>query len=323
MLSDVMDYFGLSQAFDRVGYFETEPQAQLFKELKAAIRQGRLVALAGIVGSGKTVTLQRLQSELRQEKEILVSRSLALDKDRVSLTMLMTALFFDLSTEKDFKLPTQPERRERALSALIQKRRKPVVLFIDDAHGLHSRTLVGLKRLIELVHHDGGCLSVVLAGHPKLKNDLRRPALEEIGARTTAFTLEGIQGQQLTYIQWLLHQCAATEVELDQLVTPEAISLLAERLMTPLQIEQYLGLALEQAYRIGQKPVTPEVVEIVLAQGLDDLEPRLIRNGYNAKVLAQLLNVRTAEVRSFLHGQLSTGRTQDLREQMLKLGIPV
>ena len=82
-------------------------------------------------------------------------------------------------------------------------------------------------------------------------------------------------------------------------------------------------MALEQAYRIGQKPVTTEVVELVLAQGLDDLEPRLIRNGYNAKVLAHLLNLRPTEVRSFLHGQLSTGRTQDLREQMLKLGIPV
>ena len=39
--------------------------------------------------------------------------------------------------------------------------------------------LVGLKRLIELVRHNGGKLSVVLAGHPKLKNDLRRPTLEE------------------------------------------------------------------------------------------------------------------------------------------------
>lgn len=323
MLSDAMDYFGLSKAFDRVGYFETETQAQLFKELKAAIAQGRLVALSGIVGSGKTVTLQRLQAELRSEKKVLVSRSLALDKERVSLTVLMTALFYDLATDKDFKLPTQAEKRERQLAALIRKRNKPVVLFIDDAHGLHSRTLVGLKRLIELLRFDGGALSVVLAGHPKLKNDLRRPALEEIGARTTTFSLEGIQGEQMTYLQWLLHECSKTDVALDQLVTPEAMALLADRLVTPLQIEQYLDLAMEAAYRIGEKPLTTEVVEMVLAQGLDDLEPRLIRNGYSAKVLAQLLNIRTAEVRSFLHGQLSSGRTQDLREQMLRLGIPI
>jgi hypothetical protein len=36
---------------------------------------------------------------------------------------------------------------------------------------------VGLKRLIEVVRDGNGTLSVVLAGHPKLKNDLRRPTM--------------------------------------------------------------------------------------------------------------------------------------------------
>jgi type II secretory pathway predicted ATPase ExeA len=34
-------------------------------------------------------------------------------------------------------------------------------------------------------------LSIVLAGHRKLKNDLRRPSIEEIGSRATIFDLEG------------------------------------------------------------------------------------------------------------------------------------
>ena len=45
------------------------------------------------------------------------------------------------------------------------------------------------------------------AGHPKLKNELRRPALEEIGARATMVELGGIQGYQRRYITWLLAQC--------------------------------------------------------------------------------------------------------------------
>jgi type II secretory pathway predicted ATPase ExeA len=32
-------------------------------------------------------------------------------------------------------------------------------------------------------------LSIVLAGHRKLKNDLRRPSIEEIGSRATIFEL--------------------------------------------------------------------------------------------------------------------------------------
>ena len=57
------------------------------------------------------------------------------------------------------------QRRERALRDLVRKRQKPIALFIDDAHDLHSKSLIGLKRLIEVVR-DSGTLSVLLAGHP-------------------------------------------------------------------------------------------------------------------------------------------------------------
>ena len=211
----------------------------------------------------------------------------------------------------------------RKLLALIQKCRKPVVLIVDDAHNLHPQTLVGLKSLIELVRHNQGKLSVLLAGHPKLKNDLRRPTLEEIGARANVFSLEGIRGHQKEYIEWILHNSSDSERPVADFLTEEAYQFLADSLVTPLQIEQYLSLAFEAAYRVATKPVTKEILQGVLAHGLDDLEPRLIRQGYNVKVLSELLNLPSRQVRSFLYGQLPPGQTQDLREQMLKLGIPL
>jgi type II secretory pathway predicted ATPase ExeA len=78
-----------------------------------------------------------------------------------------------------------------------------VALFVD-AHDLHPKTLVALKRLIELVAEGGGQLSIVLVGHPKLKNDLRRPKLEEIGDRATVFEFGGLRDQQRNYIDWVL-----------------------------------------------------------------------------------------------------------------------
>ncbi len=323
MNREVMTYFGFKKELDRLGYFQTDEQIQLFEELNHVVRQGRLIALSGMVGSGKTTTIQSLIQHLRKGKEVVVSSSMAVDKERVNLGTLITALFYDLSTEKDFTIPTQPEKRERKLLALIQKCRQPIVLLVDDAHSLHHSTLVGLKRLIELVRHNGGKLSVLLAGHPKLKNDLRRPTLEEIGARATVFSLVGIRGYQRKYIEWILQQATEEEIAITELINEDALSLLIERLVTPLQIEQYLTLAFEEAYGVGQKPVTPEIIETILAKGINDLEPRLIRQGYNSKVLANLLNIRQSEVRLFLSGQLPTGRTQDLREQMLKIGIPL
>jgi len=321
MRSDVMKHYGLTRDLPRSGYFETDQQREVFADIQAAIHGGKLLALVGLVGCGKTTTLNRLVETLNEEKTILVSQSMAVDKHRVNLGTLMTALFCDLATEKDFKIPTQPEKRERKLVEVIGKRRKPIALFIDEAHDLHHKTLVGLKRLIELVQNAGGTLSVVLVGHPKLRNDLRRPALEEIGARTALFWLEGIKGQQRAYIEWLLSQC--TKNDDAEILSDDAIERLAIALTTPLQIEQYLTLAFEAAYQVGQKPVTVEIIESVLAADLDAMEATLTRHGYNARALAELLNARPAEIRSFLHGQLAPGRTQELYAQLLAAGLPV
>ena len=323
MLSDVMDHYGLAREFSRVGYFETEHHKEMFKELKASIKLGKLVALSGIVGCGKTITLERIQDVMEKENEILVSSSLAVEKGRVKVGTLMLALFYDLATEKDFKIPTQTEKRERKLRDLIRKRNKPIVLFIDEAHDLNSKTLVDLKRLIELIQKGGGVLSIVLAGHPKLKNDLRRSAMEEIGSRTTVIELDGIKGHQQEYIEWLLSQCKNPKAKIRDIFTEEAIEMLAQRLATPLQIERYLDLAVKEGYRLGQKPITPDIIESVFAPDLDELEPRLTRHGYNVKALADLLNVRPIEIRAFLHGQLTPGRNQELQNQMLANGIPL
>jgi len=57
---------------------------------------------------------------------------------------------------------------------------------------------------METVEDGGGRLSVVLAGHPRLRNDLRCPTMEVIGYRTDIFTLDGITGSQREYIHWPL-----------------------------------------------------------------------------------------------------------------------
>jgi len=320
MLGEVMEHYGITCAFRDAGYFETEHHRRVSQELDAAIRRGGLIALCGIVGCGKTTLLARTRDALQQEDGILVSRSLAVDKDGVNLRTLIMALFYDLSVEDEVKVPVQAERRERLLLSLIEQRGRPVALFVDDAHDLNSRTLVQLKRLIELIRGTGEALSVVLAGHPKLKNDMSNPRLEEIGARSTVFELDGIRGEQEAYIRWLLEQCATQEA--GTLISDEAIELLAERLATPLQIERYLTLAFEQAHEIAEKPVSAGLVDSVLAPGLDDLEPRLARHGYNVGILARELDTRQAEVRAFLRGTLPPGRTEEIHKQLLAKGIP-
>jgi type II secretory pathway predicted ATPase ExeA len=196
-----------------VGFFETDHHQQMTRDLIAAIQGGRLIALTAVIGSGKTALARRLRDSLDKEGRVIVSRSLTLDKAKITVPLLIAALFYDLSTEKTVTISSQSERRERDLQELFRKVKKPVALFVDDAHDLHPKTLTALKRLLELVVDGGGQLAIVLIGHPKLKNDLRRPKMEEVGDRTTIFEFGGLRDRQRDYIDWAMKASLEEGVE--------------------------------------------------------------------------------------------------------------
>jgi hypothetical protein len=54
---------------------------------------------------------------------------------------------------------------------------------------------------------------------------------------------------------------------------------LAAKLKTPLQTGQHLVRAFEAGFEVGIKPVDEGLVEAVLSSQIDDLGPRLTRNG--------------------------------------------
>jgi type II secretory pathway predicted ATPase ExeA len=101
MLTEVMEHFGLRQELHAAGFYETEHHRQIIKDIRATVGGGRLIAVIGIVGSGKTMLLRRLQAELDREGKVLVSKSLSVDKDRATLPTLIAALFYDLSPDKE------------------------------------------------------------------------------------------------------------------------------------------------------------------------------------------------------------------------------
>ncbi|MCW7552805.1 AAA family ATPase [Endozoicomonas gorgoniicola] len=321
MLSEVMSHYEITREFDRVDFFETEEFKNILQEVRHNIQGGRLIALTGIVGCGKTRILSQLHETLKKEKNVVVCQSLSVEKNRLTLGTLITALFCDLRRTKTEKLPSQPEQRERHLRDMVKNKKKPVVLFVDEAHDLHGKTLVALKRLIEVMQGGGGVLSIVLAGHPKLSNDLKRPTMEEIGARATAFILDGIQKQKKEYIDYLFKQCLKPKVKMESIIKPDAIDFLASQLSTPLQIHQYLNLALTEGYRAGIKPVTEDLVKSVLAFDLNGREAQLIRQGYDPRTLAEALDIKVKEARSFIKGGLNGSRRDEIMDGIKTLGI--
>ena len=323
MQLEVMEHFGINKYMRDVGFFETENHKRIFKQLKKLIPEGQLIALSGVVGSGKTTTISRLKNQLNKEKKVIVAKSLSVEKSKTNLSTLITALFYDVSGDKDYRVPKLGEKRERDLCDLIKNSKKPVVLFVDEAHDLHHRTLTGLKRLMELIKEGGGKLSIVLAGHPKLQNDLKGPKMEEIGYRTITISLDSMQGNLREYVYWLIDNCTDEKSKAQDIIEEQAVDYLVEHLSTPLQVEQHLSMAMEEAFNAGVKPITVDILEMTLSKRIDDIEPRLIRHGYNEKVLAELFHYRPAEIRKFFRGEMDANRARDITSEMREAGLPV
>ncbi len=321
MIHDVKQFFGMEKEFRNADFLETESYRQIYNDVVSTIKDGYLVALTGIVGCGKTVTARKIRQDLKKRNEILVSTSLTVEKHRVKLGTLMHALFADLMTDKKAPIPSKLEFRERQLIELISSKNKPVVLFIDEAHDLHHKTLGGLKRLQEVGQEANSLLSIVMVGHPKLSIDLNLPSMEEIGSRVVQLPMDGIRGMQDQYIDWILKQCLNKKLKPTDVFTKAALNLMTEKFTTPLQINHYAWKAFVKAFQIGQKPVDVDTLNEVIAGDLNGIEANMKRHGYDIRALSEALDVKPAEIRSFFRGRLFSGRAQELESEIFKLGL--
>jgi|AntRauTorckE5430_2_1112549.scaffolds.fasta_scaffold00479_5 type II secretory pathway predicted ATPase ExeA len=323
LTSRIRDQFHIAKDWREAGHFETARMKQIGSDIRAAVMAGRLIAVSGPVGAGKTVAVNRLKTQMAKEGKVIVVRSLSIEHQRITLPGLITALFLDISGDPGLVVPTRPERRERLLQDLIRAERKPVALFIDEAHDLHGQTLNGLKRLMEMIDEGGGTLAVVLVGHPRLHNNLRRPTMEEIGHRTAKIEFGGLGDEGVAFIDWLLKACLADGTKPNDVITADARAFLAETLTTPLQIVEHLNRAFTDAFRMGADTVTREIVEDTISAGFDDLDARLTRIGYPPKALADQFDTRLPEIRRFLGGKLDAERTEEITTMMRRAGLPI
>ena len=323
MRAEVLKYYGLTQPLDQAGYYLSSAHEELLHDMHEAILAGKLIALSGMVGSGKTVTLYQLQDMLEAKKDVVVAWSFALNKSAVKIETLISALYHTLSPEKVVQVPSQMERKERVLIDLFRKKKSAVVLIVDEAHDLGVKTLRELKRLMELTQRSKCTLSIVLAGHPKLANDLRRPVMEEISLRMKQFDLGNIRNIQNEYLDWLIASCSDGQVTTSSLFEPEARDLLVSRTSTFLQLQMYLSIIMAFGYAADAKPIHTELIESVVSKRINDLEPILARHGYSLTDLTERFGASMKELRAMFNNSLDATRTTEIRTKMKTAGLPV
>jgi len=65
------------------------------------------------------------------------------------------------------------------------------------------------------------------------------------------------------------------------------------------------------------------MIESVLSRQLDDLEPTLTRHGYRLKDMVEQFDAKPAEIRAMFNHHLGQGRTAELRDRMLAVGLSI
>ncbi len=290
MLTDILKTYKLSKDFSGAGFYESEEWARVEENLKEHIRPGHFVALTGAVGVGKTTLIRKLKLDLQKSRTVLISESQTIEKEKVNLTWIVQALFMDFKEKPD----RDRESRDRKLFQLIEKSSRSVVFFIDDAHQVPTKTLAGLKVLVE----KGLC--VVLIGHPRLAFTLARGPMEEIGLRCDRIAMQGLAGEVERYLEWLIKQ-AGGQVSF---FTNEAQEEMAQLCRTPLQVQHIAWEAIKRGYEDGEKQISRETVLQVIAPDFRDLRTELKRLGYTARDLAHDYGYTVKQVNRFLDGKL-------------------
>ena len=181
---------------------------------------GGIVAIYGGVGAGKTTLADIAYEQILEKGNITIVRPYGMIESDSShpLTVknIVNALIFSCSDERP-KLDR--EARARQLNKILETKhaaKQHICLFIDEAHLLHTQTLLGLKRLLELKVGRAPSLRLVLIGQQELKTrfqENRSPDLAPFIQRCDQYELLPMDFEQFSnYVRHCFQNVDGLEV---------------------------------------------------------------------------------------------------------------
>ena len=83
--AEIMQRYDLARDWRAAGFYETDNHRHLAQTLRIGIGAGRLIAVTGPIGIGKTEFITRLQDVVAAEKKISIVESATVDMTRTSV----------------------------------------------------------------------------------------------------------------------------------------------------------------------------------------------------------------------------------------------
>lgn len=241
-----------------------------------AANHGGFLAIAGEVGSGKSVMRRKVIEQLKRDGNTLVIYPQMIDKTKVSVSSLCDAIIMDISSERP---KGRPEDKSRQVQRLLLDRAKSnyrSCLILEEAHDLTVPTLKHLKRFYELEDGYRKLLGIILIGQPELKemfDELRHVGMREVIRRVQVVEMGSLNGNLRDYLAAKFKRVGA---KVEDVFDEEAFETLSRRLTStgrdgktkvshayPLHVNNYTARALNLAQELGESRVTAEIIEAI------------------------------------------------------------
>ncbi len=197
-----------------------------------------LLAVVGESGAGKTTLAEDLEERIKaDQRDVLIIRPYVLameanDQKGKTLKSSHIAEAIAWALDPQLKVKSSPQARFQQVHDLLKASRRSGrrhLLLIEEAHCLPLATLKQLKRFLELKDGMVRLIGVALIGQPELRDRLgsQNAEVREVMQRCEVVELQPLDEDLAGYLK---HKFARAQVKVEEVMTPEAIDAIRQRL---------------------------------------------------------------------------------------------
>lgn len=306
MKQRILNHFGIEQ----LGTFSSNVSRLFQTDIKSAILDNQMVALAGDVGVGKSVMFNQVIAQLSRNSDSspLFCQVRNFNKENLSIMGIISEVITDLSNEHP-RRDTGARSRQfvRLVGGKFVNEKRHVCIIIEEAHRLHYNTLRSLKELRESEFAGISPLfSVVLIGHPELAMKLERR--KEVYWRSHLIQLNEASGWMT-----LAERLRYVAVRFGEAITQEARERIAALVKVPLEIDVFVGKRLEEAYHAGITQLGADAIQLSALELKDAY-------GLSLKQIADEAGLGKTTVQNAIYGQTKPETTDRVKDAIERLG---
>lgn len=236
-----------------------------------AVMSRRMACVVGGFGSGKSTLVRETLNRLSKVRVVYVNTP---DREKMTIANIQSAVIYELTNEAPKRdRMARLLQLSRIIGLEVKSHGREVVLVLDNAHRLHTNTILALKDLREAANFKGheSLFSVILVGQESLPAKIA--SWKEVRYRTLQMELDQEywmdQAERMNYLAAIY----------GRFITDEARQMIAAYQSTPLQMDflvdeimRKMKAAGETVLGVDQLPSSLAEMKELLKVTLRDLE---------------------------------------------------